>query len=162
MPAKTSTLSNKSEQVFGKIAVAIDGSEHAEKALNLAIKLARIHNSKLFILSVLTLPVLYGEGSSVAMSSSVMQAFFDDALKAVKRLLNKASSKSEHAGVDTATILIDDYASTTQAIVDYVEKEKVDLLVVGSRGLSGFKKLLLGSVSNGVATHANCSVLIVK
>jgi len=42
------------------------------------------------------------------------------------------------------------------------EKEKVDLIVVGTRGRSGFKKLLLGSVASGVVNYAHCPVLIVK
>jgi nucleotide-binding universal stress UspA family protein len=158
----TNSLDKRSEPVFAKIGVAIDGSDSSDKALELAIRLARIHQSKLFILNVVTLPVLYGESSSAALSSSVVQAFFDDALKSARRLLNRASKRSERAGVDTETVLIDNYTSITQAITDYIVKEKVDLMVVGSRGLSGFKKLLLGSVSSGVASHATCSVLIVK
>jgi nucleotide-binding universal stress UspA family protein len=48
------------------------------------------------------------------------------------------------------------------AIVDYAEKNKVDLIVVGTRGRSGFTKLLLGSVASGVVTYASCPVMVVK
>jgi nucleotide-binding universal stress UspA family protein len=46
--------------------------------------------------------------------------------------------------------------------VDYAEKNKVDLIVVGTRGRSGFTKLLLGSVASGVVTYASCPVMVVK
>jgi len=52
--------------------------------------------------------------------------------------------------------------SIVGAIVEYAERENIDLLVIGSRGLTGFKKLLVGSVASGVVTYAHCPVLVVK
>jgi nucleotide-binding universal stress UspA family protein len=52
--------------------------------------------------------------------------------------------------------------SEVGAIVDYAENENVDLIVIGSRGRSGFKKLLLGSTASGVVTYVTCPVMIVK
>ena len=49
-----------------------------------------------------------------------------------------------------------------EVILNYAKEKGVDLIVMGTRGLGGFKKLLLGSVSNGVVSHAPCSVLIVR
>jgi nucleotide-binding universal stress UspA family protein len=47
-------------------------------------------------------------------------------------------------------------------IVDYAERENIDLIVIGSRGRTGLKKMLLGSVASGVVTYASCPVLVVK
>ena len=52
--------------------------------------------------------------------------------------------------------------STVGAIVEYAERENIDLLVIGSRGLTGFKKLLIGGVASGVVTYAHCPVMVVK
>jgi len=52
--------------------------------------------------------------------------------------------------------------SIVQAITDYASQEKVDLIVVGTKGLSGFKKLLIGSVSSGLFSHANQPVLVTR
>lgn len=53
-------------------------------------------------------------------------------------------------------------ASSVGAIVGFAEKENIDLIVIGTRGWSGFKKLLLGSVASGVVNYAHCPVMIVK
>jgi nucleotide-binding universal stress UspA family protein len=47
-------------------------------------------------------------------------------------------------------------------IIQYAEKESIDLIVLGTRGKSGVKKLLLGSTASGVVTYANCPVLVTK
>lgn len=52
--------------------------------------------------------------------------------------------------------------SVVGTIVEYVERKNIDLIVMGTRGRSGFKRLLLGSTASGVVTYAHCPVLIVK
>jgi nucleotide-binding universal stress UspA family protein len=53
-------------------------------------------------------------------------------------------------------------SSTPAAIVNYAEQNNIDLIVMGTRGRSGFKKMLLGSTALGVLTYAHCPVMIVK
>jgi nucleotide-binding universal stress UspA family protein len=53
-------------------------------------------------------------------------------------------------------------ASAVGGIVGFAEKENTSLIVIGSRGRSGFKKLLLGSVAAGVVTYAHCPVMVIK
>ena len=65
-------------------------------------------------------------------------------------------------GVKTTTAVLDNVTSTVYAITNYAEQRRIDLIVVGSRGLGGFKRMLLGSVSSGVLNHASCSVLVVR
>jgi len=52
--------------------------------------------------------------------------------------------------------------SITGSIVQYAERENIDLIVVGTRRRSGFKRLLLGSTASGVVTHAHCPVMVVR
>jgi nucleotide-binding universal stress UspA family protein len=46
--------------------------------------------------------------------------------------------------------------------VEYAEGKKMDLIVIGSKGMSGIKRMLLGSIASGVVTYAHCPVLVVK
>jgi nucleotide-binding universal stress UspA family protein len=58
--------------------------------------------------------------------------------------------------------LIDSQMSIEGAIVEYAESHGVDLIIIGTRGRSGFRRLLLGSVASGVINYATCPVLVVK
>jgi nucleotide-binding universal stress UspA family protein len=69
----------------------------------------------------------------------------------VKGLLVKALAE---------TIL--DVASAADSIVNYAESKKADLIVIGTKGRIGLKRLLLGSVASGVVTHASCPVLVTR
>ena len=63
---------------------------------------------------------------------------------------------------DLRTEIVEGSTSVEATIVDYAEREGVDLIVVGTRGLTGFKRSLLGSVASGVVTYAHCPVMVVK
>ncbi len=52
--------------------------------------------------------------------------------------------------------------NTAEGIVDYAQEKNLELIVIGTRGRSGFKKMLLGSVASKVVTYAHCPVLVVK
>jgi len=71
-------------------------------------------------------------------------------------------SMAEKKGVKSKPQTSETVGSVVQAITDYAANEKIDLIVMGTRGMGGFKKMLLGSVSSGVVTHANCAVLVVR
>ena len=59
-------------------------------------------------------------------------------------------------------IIGDSISKVGSAIVDYAERENVDLIVIGTRGRTGFKKMLLGSVASDVVIYAHCPVMVVK
>ena len=69
---------------------------------------------------------------------------------------------AEKDGVKVRGEIVENVSSVVESIVDYAEEWKVDMIVVGTRGLTGFKKLLLGSVSTALVSHAPCSVLVVR
>lgn len=68
---------------------------------------------------------------------------------------------SDYAVLLAKTIVVTP-VSVVGAMIDYAEKERADLIVIGTRGRSGFKKMLLGSVASGVVKYSHCPVLVVK
>ena len=81
----------------------------------------------------------------------------EDASKVVFQL----EPKLKKLGISYKTEVLEGI-SITEVLVSYAESHNVDLIIMGSRGLGGFKKLLLGSVTSGVSQHSKCPVLIVK
>ena len=68
----------------------------------------------------------------------------------------------EKLGVKFITEVIIAKESIVKEIIEYSEREKIDLIIIGTRGRSGLKKLLLGSTASGVVTYANCPVMVIK
>ena len=143
---------------FTKILVAIDGSEQSMKAADYAIAMAKKennNNTQLIALHVLFSQTGYAYSTNLfgLVTPSSINKFLEDAKHEGQQWFDKIKEKTE---------VIVSTTSVVAAIVDYAEQEYVDLLVISSRGRSGFKKLLLGSTASGVVTYAICPVLVVK
>ena len=95
-------------------------------------------------------------------SQSSINEIIEDAKSKTQKWFDKVREKANENSVKLRREIIVNPRSIVGAIVDYAESEGVDLIVIGSRGLSGFKKLLLGSTASGVVTYAHCPVLVVK
>lgn len=142
--------------IFRHILVAYDGSKPAVKAIDKAIELVRqqpgtkfsvvhVHNNAQFIL---------GE-SLIGAPVRVEKKWFDysDAIT--------EEAKARVAEIPEVLVeMIQGYPAKT--IVEYAEAHHCDLIILGSRGLSGLKELVLGSVSHNVVQHASIPVLIIK
>ena len=142
---------------FGSIAVAVDGSTHASQALEVAIDLAKKYESELALIAVAPLIPLYLASSEAWIPAEIPEA----ETKMFRQIVDQGVAKAKAAGVGTVTgvclegVIVDE-------LLGWVEAHPVDLLVVGSRGLSTAKRLLLGSVSDAIAHHVNCPLLIVR
>ncbi len=142
---------------FRHIAVAVDGSEHARSALEVAVDLAKKYGSQLVILAVAPLqPLLVapGEpfvGAGIPLSDRPRyQAIVEAAVKQAE-----SEGLTAVTGICTDGIVVDE-------LLAHLEEHPADLLVLGSRGLSAGRRLLLGSVSTAMVSHAPCPVLVVR
>jgi len=153
-----------SELRFQNILVAVDGSEGSARASEVAVDLAEKFNAQLFVLNVFQgYPKYVTMFPSVpAPSGNALQAYEAYARKAALEVVARTVSMAEKKGVKAKPQTSETVGSVVQAITDYAASEKIDLIVMGTRGLGGFKKMLLGSVSSGVVTHAQCAVLVVR
>jgi nucleotide-binding universal stress UspA family protein len=149
----------------GKILVAIDGSEHAWKALDLAADLAKARDASMIALHVVPyepLPeslVAFARAENIPLEEAEGRErtarLLGDALtrEAERRLAAKGVARRE-------TLVVD--GSPASAILATASDEAVDMIVLGSRGRSDVAGLLMGSVSHKVAHLAECTCIVVK
>jgi nucleotide-binding universal stress UspA family protein len=143
--------------MFSSIVVGTDGSDTARQAVIQAAEMARATGAKLVIVSAYT-PV----AAHVATGGDPEAADWNigpDVL--VDGVLSDATSATAASGVlqvETRAVRGD----PAMAIIEVAEQSGADLIVVGSKGMTGARRFLLGSVPNKVSHHAHCSVLIVR
>lgn len=137
---------------FQKILVGYDGSEQSEKAIDTAISLARCEDSCLLALAVARPPE--------PPTSVELQAALDDAHEHFEEGLKRAIARAEAQGVTLET----DFAvgHPGEQLIHRAETDQFDLIIVGRRGTSLFKKMILGSTSERVLRYAHCPVMVVK
>ncbi len=111
-------------------------------------------------------PVVMLTSAPLPPTAGTLGAFMDEYYKRsreeARKLTHEAVDQSEEMGVDARGEILDAPEPVVKQIVDFAKNEKVDLIVAGTRGLSGFRKLVLGSVSAGLVSHALCAVLVVR
>jgi nucleotide-binding universal stress UspA family protein len=158
------------ETIYSKILVPYDGSKYAEKALNKAVNLAKlIKGSKIIILNVIeeivTPPLIfptrirhYKTGEDTTLSTYFRDLQTDMRYKMINTL-EKIKQKYENSVKIRTVVLV---GSTEDKIVEFANRQNVDLIVMGSRGLKGMSRLLMGSVSRNVSEKVKCSVMIVR
>jgi nucleotide-binding universal stress UspA family protein len=156
--------SKKKEATQGirRILVATDGSPNGQRALETAVDLAKGLKAELRITHVVFVPTLFWS-MGVPGSAIPTDKIEEDAEKVAREILAEAAKFAKDKGVAAPKEeLVTDLVSPAQGIVQLAERDGVDVVVVGTRGNGGFKKLLLGSVANSVLHYAGCSVLVVK
>jgi nucleotide-binding universal stress UspA family protein len=133
------------------IVLATDGSKYSAAAAERAIAFAKSYGGELKVLSVVDVP----------------SEFYADAPKAVEDLVRKAKgfvadvkNQAEAAGVSAETFVVE--AEAYQAVNNLAQEQKANMIVLGSHGRTGLRRLLMGSVTEAVIGHASCPVLIVK
>jgi nucleotide-binding universal stress UspA family protein len=152
---------------FSKILITVDGSEESMNAADYAIAMAKKedNDAQLIALHVLFSQIGYAYSTNIfgLVTPSSINELLQDAKHEAQQWFDKIKEKMyENRDVQLKTEVVVSPTSVVGAIVDYAERENVDLIVIGSRGTSGFKKLLLGSTASGVITYATCPVLVVK
>jgi len=149
---------------FSKILVAIDGSEISMKAAVYTMDIVKKNKSQLIALTVLDISTPRRISSSFITAPTYGLKELEEKRKEAQQWLDKFEKlAAKESNVKLKSEIIEDPISRVgSAIVDYAERENVDLIVIGSRGRTGFKKMLLGSVASDVVTYAHCPVMVVK
>lgn len=141
---------------FRKILVPLDFSKHSDTALELALELAKESSAELHLLHAYELPTAV----TMAYGIAIPQSVWDGVHEAAVARLAEGLKRVEAAGLKGTTHLATGPAA--DAIVDAAENARADLIVMGTRGLTGLKHVLLGSVAEWTIRTAPCPVLTVR
>ena len=146
-------------KLIKKILVAIDGSVHADHALDFALDLALRYSAKIMLLAVVP-PVFLPVHSLKVLKSQAIDDASKELEKCFSGMLSDAEGKAKKlTGLNVSTKL--EHGNPDEVIISTAKLGNFDIIVIGSRGL-GRRDYALGSVSSRVADNATCPVLIVK
>jgi len=141
--------------LFKNILVPHDGSSHSKHAFKVALDMAKKYNSKLSMVTVLdTSSGMWGHAN-----------LWDKAIGGAKNHVTKEfesfESLAKKAKVPFQSEIIES-KSVTKTVVSHSKSKKIDLIVMGAHGITGWDKLVLGSVTDSVVHRVRCPVLIVR
>jgi nucleotide-binding universal stress UspA family protein len=142
---------------INKILVPYDGSKYSHNAFKYALDIAKKYNSTLITVICIVEQNQLSEMTMPEEENLQLKKQKDSA----SQLLSILTSRAEELGIDFKGVILRT-SSVTDAILSYAESNSVDVIILGSRGLGGFKKLLLGSVASVVSQYSKCPVLIIK
>jgi len=142
-----------------RILIATDFSEASLEAVATGAALAKTLDADVLLVTVLD-PVPYVAAVDLEGGSDTWAQFIDDAEASLKaQLLKVRDEKLESSTCDVAVIR---ESGAAHAITEFAKDRGADLIVVGSHGRTGFKRLLLGSVAEKVVRLASCPVFVVR
>jgi nucleotide-binding universal stress UspA family protein len=144
-----------------KILVPLDGSEWSFRAAKYAIKIAKMANAQIVCVhAVVSLP---NTAYANIHAGVLIPRYMEEAKREAQKWYDEVSILAEKAGVlrlSTESFL--DVSSAADAIISYAERNNIDLITMGTKGRTGLKKIVLGSVASGVISRAKCPVLVVR
>jgi nucleotide-binding universal stress UspA family protein len=153
--------------LFNQILVPLDGSEHSLKALEEAAQIAKKFSGKITLIHVYSVPPLMMPEPSTVGSLSIpiitgaeVSMMIEAAKKLGNRILDDGEQRIKTSGIQVEKMLVEGHA--VEEIVRVANQGSFDLIVIGARGVSHMREMLLGSVTDGVLHHVGCPVLVMK
>ena len=156
---------NVNNSIFNKILIPVDGSTNSMKAIDYAIDLADKYKSELLALHVLYSQsgfAFHKETVAGTITSSSLNDLNLEAKQEAEKWFEEINKRAAERNVQIKTEVVFTVISIVEGILTYAEKENINLIIIGSKGKSGWKKLIVGSVASGISTYAHCPILIVK
>ena len=156
------------EKPFSRILIAIDGSISSMHTIDYAISIAIKNNSQLVILYVIDVYKYPYLPSSIILAPTFGSEKYLEERNEAEEQMNKIKEKYKQKtknNIDSKelkTEIVEGAKSAATTIMEYAESENIDLIIIGSRGRTSFKKLLLGSVSSDIIKNAHCAVLVIR
>lgn len=151
-----------------KILIPVDGSNYSKRALEEAIKIATLTDAELTLLHVRSEHVPKVDSTSKDFEPQYNERSRKDSLDLLEDMVEHLSDEDKEK-IERISMVgsVHDMGKTSDiavTITDFVEKEGIDLVIVGSQGVNAgrIRSVFMGSVTKDVLAHTNCPVLVVK
>ena len=154
---------NYDDQKIQKILIAIDKSGYKDKIIGYSITLAKALGASITAIHVL-------DKSSFGMVGDLLSYYrggnieeYEKALKKqAEEFLNEVKLLVEKGGVKTSVDVVISKSSAAEGIIDFAKEADADLIIIGTKGLTGVERFLMGGVAASVIRYAHCPVLAVR
>ena len=141
-----------------KVLVGIDGSDHSFRAAQYALEISKKYVAKLIAVTVTYMPAKSRMSQKEAIEVGAGLSEMDKA----KTWFESFTQSARENKIDLKTELVNSQRPVDYVILEYAEKEGIDLIVIGTRGRSGLSKIVLGSVASRIVTYSHSPILVVK
>lgn len=141
-----------------KVLVPVDGSKNSMEGIKVASHYAKTKNAELYIMTVIG----YIADIDLELSPSERDRLLESMKKRGEDILEKAKTLMQSYGVTKMNMVLSTSTSAAHEIVTFAEKEKIDLIIIGSRGLGATARFFLGSTAANVVRHSPSCVYVVK
>jgi nucleotide-binding universal stress UspA family protein len=147
---------------YNNILVPYDGSTYSRKALELAVNMAKVFDSSLLLVNVINVSAVSPPGK---IHSKEVRKTLDQIKNSVKTSveahLQKIQKEYENSDIKIRKFVLE--GDVSAKLLKFIQDYKIDLVIIGSKGLSGFSKIIsLGSTSRKISELAKCPVMIVR
>jgi nucleotide-binding universal stress UspA family protein len=148
--------------MFKRILVPVDGSRTSEEGLRTALKLAKTSRASVFVLHVVEENVVLLGGDYT--SGAYLDQLVKELKESGKQVLARSKTLARRQGVRTQTVLIEDLGSRRVAdlIVQQARKLRADVIILGTHGRRGLRRVVMGSDAEEVVRIAPAPVLLVR
>ncbi len=146
-----------SSNIYRKIMVATDGSEHVRKAIATAIEIAKMSGAKLYAVYVMAndeFSVSYPK--NVELETTLVNYLKNEGKEATTYVENSGKAES----VEVESVILE--GSPAHELVNFAEENDIDLIVMGTHGKNAIERFLLGSIAENVVRHSKKAVLVVR
>jgi len=144
--------------VVKKIVAAIDRSKYKEKIIDYAISMGKAWGAEVTAIHV----IHPGRGVPGGRIQQKEKQREEEAERPAQDLLSEAELQAKKEGINLRKEIVEESDTVEKAIVDYAKKNNIDVILIGTTGMSAAEEVFLGSVANNVIHHAHCPVFAIR
>ena len=144
--------------VVKKILAAIDRSKYKEKIIAYAISLGKAWGAEVTAIHVID----PGRGVPGGRIKEKEKQREEEAERPAEDLLSEAELQAKKEGINLRKEIVEESDTVEKAIIDYAKKNNIDVILIGTSGMSAAEEVFLGSVANNVIHHAHCPVFAIR